>query len=341
MLIYTHPTLFRRLYSVHNVGSTSFQRQNNATCVIRYAQALESPLYRIFLFTQASEVYSALGYLNNYVLRKDSNDLAKRSVTSQLQQWEDSIAQKETPTLHRLGMVKGVLATCGSLNIHCAGELQLATETSAMKSALKKTVKYLERSNDTLVSLTCARLLGELFLANTSSSRFSSQLPPSYSYIGGVSKLAAFFEFFLSDEGDSDGTTVASSNGHQAILEVFVDTGCPKLPPVSWATLLNKIFLQHSNNDTRSCGDSSSSLKLACVTFALAFSDSCVDLLLWISSLLQSSVFGCLQRDIQTLIFRSAPRILHALSNSKQKVFLEDLPLVALKTRPDVVNNKR
>ena len=283
-------------------------------------------MHNFSLNFQASEVYSSLGWLNNYVLRKGSHD-ASESVNAQLQQWETSITQKDTPTLHRLSMVKGVLATCGSLNIHCAGESQLASETPAMKSALKKTVKYLETSNDVLVSLICARLLGELFLSSTSSSRFSSQLPPSYSYIGDKSKLASFYELLIASPPpqpqQEGGVTHA-----QTILEVFVAAECPKLPPVSWTSPLNKLF----QNTAASSDSQEGRLRLACVTFALAFSDSCVDLLLWVSSLLQSSIFSQMRPDLQTCILKSAALILHALPNNKQKALLEDLPLITIKT---------
>ena len=260
--------------------------------------------------------------MNNYVLRKGSQD-GKESVNAQLKEWEDSIAQKDTPTLHRLGMVKGVIATCGSFNIHCVGDLQTASETSAMKSSLKKTVKYLETSNDVLVSLTCSRLLGELFLSSTSSSRFSSQLPPSYSYIGDKSKLASFYDLLNASQQEEDCVTHA-----QTILEVFVATECPKLPPVSWTSPLNKLY----QNQAVSLDSPQGDLKLACVTFALAFSDSCVDMLLWVSSLLQNSIFSQMRPDLQRCILESTPRILHALPNSKQKTLLEDLPIIAIST---------
>ena len=260
--------------------------------------------------------------MNNYVLRKGSQD-CKKSVNVQLKEWEDSIAQKDTPTLHRLGMVKGVIATCGNLNIHCVGDLQIASETSAMKSSLKKTVKYLETSNDVLVSLICARLLGELFLFSTSSSRFSSQLPPSYSYIGDKSNLASFYELLNSSQQQLQEDCVTHA---QTVLEVFVATECPKLPPVSWTSPLNKLY-QHQSVLLDS---PQIDLRLACVNFALAYSDSCVDLLLWVSSLLQNSIFSQMRPHLQKCILESAPRVLHALPYSKQKTLLEDLPIIAI-----------
>ncbi|XP_066935726.1 focadhesin-like isoform X2 [Clytia hemisphaerica] len=264
------------------------------------------------LAPQASDLYLSLGWLNNHVLRK-GDDASKKEVNQLLKTWEVSMSQKETPTLHRLGMVKGVLSTLGCLNIHCDGDFQSAPETSEMKSALKKVVKNLETSKDVLVSLISARLLGELHLATNASSKFTSQLPSSYMYIGEKSNLSALFEILLKEES-------SDTNIFKTVLDVFVDTGCPKLPPVSWTPVMNRLHEPSMSEEVR----------LAVVDFVLTYASSCVDLSLWLSSLIQPSAFNRLDYPIQSRIFDHVSRILHVLPNSKQKILLEEIPLVVL-----------
>jgi Protein of unknown function (DUF3028). len=237
--------------------------------------------------------------------RKHSQD-----VTQMLQDWSNSITQTDTPTLHRLGMVKGVLATCGCTSIHKEGDLIATLETSEMKSALKKIIWNLEASNDTLISLTTARLLGELHLSSNDGPNTSSQLPLSYHYVGESSLLASLFDLLQRE-------TVHVCS----VFEIFLSIECSKLPPVNWSSVLNPVF--------QSVGVAPD-VKENLLEFALKFAPSCTDLSLWISSCIQPSLFSKLNKEIQTRMLSSASRVLHVLPNSKQRILLEDLSLVAL-----------
>lgn len=240
-----------------------------------------------------------------------------------LDTWAHLLTNKDTSTLLKLGALKGTFFTFGISDIHYDVEKQVE-ETAQLKSCLKQIVRIVETSNDHLVSLTAARLLGQLHLSVTMTNTSSGNLPTSYSYLGEASVLSAVFDIFV-HVCTMWSRDIWKSDRLKTCFEAITEIRCDKLPPVNWTLVLSPLLRLFSE-------DAPDSMQLPLFKFAGKFSNSDSNISLWLASWVQTTTFCNLDDRTRVYLFENITTVLPCLSNNKQKMLLEDLTEVAIKT---------
>lgn len=262
--------------------------------------------------------------LNSIAMQMKIKDLTD-IVTHNLKEWTHLLSEKDKPTLLKMGALKGAFFTFGISDLHYEVEKQL-DQTNEMKNCLKQIMKIIEKSNDNLVSLTAARLLGQLHLSVAMTTTSSGNLPTSLSYLGDSSILSGIFDVCLN---------VCTASSHDtfrleklnACFQAIINTNCDKLPPVNWSLVLTP-SLRFNGDVTEDVSD----FKMLVFEFVLKFSNNDLNISLWLSSWIQTTSFCKLGENVRLYLFKNITTILPCLSNNKQKMLLEDLMESSIKT---------
>lgn len=265
-----------------------------------------------YMNPQMSGVNLALGtlcYCLNMVGHSSINQLTQDVCT----EWSNTYIDAESPTLHRISALAGLMALVGSerslITIHSIPSLSGNVVNPVAVLQLAKTV--LKSQEDIGIQSASAWMLGHVHLSTSTVSEAKTSVPNNYRYLDNNLIIRALIDFLI-DAGKLGPDKISSSELKLSLTAIYKGITRP-LPPLNWAAVLAPLLRQPFNSEVKYI-----SLKVA-ISQCTSSSTAAV----FLSSWLNSSLFNSLDMECQNIIFDNLEHLIKCIPIKTLQDFME------------------
>lgn len=265
-----------------------------------------------YMNPQMSGVNLAMGTLC-YCLNMIGHSSINQLTQDVCNEWTNTYLDAESPTLHRISALAGLMALIGSerglITIHSIPSLSGNVVNPVAVLQLAKTI--LKSQEDIGIQSASAWMLGHVHLSTSTVPESKTSVPNNYHYLDNNLILRALVDFLI-DAGKLGPDMISSAEVKLPLTAIYKGLTRP-LPPLNWAAVLAPLLRQPF----------SSEVKMISLKLAVSQCTSSPTAAVFVSSWLNSSLFNSLEADCQNIIFDNLDHLIKCIPVKTLQEFLE------------------
>ena len=263
-------------------------------------------------FSDSRNIPTSLALSHLCFFMKASGDKQASAIHSDLfEQFLKQTSNERLPTRQKLLSINGLVALMGSEAIFDGLTLNSFQGTeSDVKKVVDLLKQFIQHGKDSGITGNSIALLGHLYLSlHVSSSRQSSTIPKSYSYLPESSVLKPAYNALISNSDQQQ------PHVFKVALRSISQVGCQSLklfPPVDWVVPLgNAMSINLTEED-----------KMACLCLALSQSQENQTAATVLASFIEPSKFESFPLSCQCTLLKSLATVIQSLPSAAVLTFL-------------------
>ncbi|XP_053406121.1 focadhesin-like isoform X2 [Mercenaria mercenaria] len=226
--------------------------------------------------------------------------------------WTKSINGAECSELERVASLYGLMSVMGYNGLHVNDEVKSSPASAVGVDSFIKSLRDLVSSCDLVgIQATASWLLGNMYMAASSTNYSSSAAPGTYSYLQESSVLRAVVDFLIL--AGRQGPEFIPSEQVRVCLISLQREVTATLPPLSWMGIFSPLMKLPFDED----------VKLCCIQLAVKLSSSASSAALFLAAWIVPPLFNTLPMRCQCLLLSSASHYVKTVTPGVLKTFLD------------------